>query len=97
MSFPATPLWRLIKGYLVVTERVPDGSYWTRVFPAQDDAHEHISRFGVTFDGVNFDNLCEKYSRCYATVAEAREGHDAILLDVETQKRRQWMEHGRPD
>lgn len=82
MSFPTTPLWRLTKGYLVVTERTPDGTYLTTAFPAQEDAQEYIGKFGVAFDGVDFERPCEKYSRNYATVAEARKGHDEAVMEV---------------
>ncbi len=87
MSFPTTPLWRLTKRHLVVTERTPDGSYWTTVYPAREDAQETIGRFGVVFDGVDFDYPCGKYSRSYETVDDARKGHDKAVMEVDTDER----------
>ena len=87
MSFPITPLWRLENGFLVSTVNSQDRGLETMVFPAQKDAIEHIGRFSIWFEVADFEHPIEEYTRHYATVAEARKGHDETVLKLKNLRR----------
>lgn len=87
MSFPTTPLWRLMNGFLVWTADTTEHGFETMVFPAQQDASEHISRFLTYVEGVDYEHPLEEYTLHYATVAEARKGHDETVTKVRNLRR----------
>lgn len=73
------PIWTWLPGYFISTNDTFDMGLETMVFPAAPDAGEREGFWGVRAHGVNFGKPYEEYTRHYATVMLAREGHKEVV------------------
>lgn len=84
MKFPVEPLWKIAHGHFVSTANTFDQGLETMVFPASDDAKivYDMRRFRNTVVGVNFGAPIAEYTRHYATIEDAKRGHQETVRAI---------------
>lgn len=82
MSRLTKPIWTWLPGYFISTNDTFDHGLETMVFPAKEGAGERETLYGVRAHGVDFGHPYEEYTRHYATVMLAREGHKETVALV---------------
>lgn len=82
MAFPDNPLWTFLKGYFVSTYCSHKSEYKTMVYPASPEAKKVMRGFTEQVEGVDFDRPFDEYTKCYATVDDAKTGHKATVKAI---------------